>query len=96
MLLKKKLPVEKTALQKTLDSILSQMEGYDADSAEYAKMVEQYVKLTGTHPPVKEARFKLDTLITAGAGLAGIVIIIIFEKAGNVMSSKSFSLAKFK
>lgn len=80
---------DNSAIQKAIDQVLTEMEDVTADSPEFAKMVDQLVTLTKALP-AKEAKVKLDTLITAGASLAGIIMILTFEKAG-IVTSKALS-----
>lgn len=76
-------------LQKAIDQVLTEMEGVTADSSEFAKMREQLVELYKALPK-KEPRVKLDTLLTVGGNLAGILLILNFEKA-HVVTSKALS-----
>lgn len=77
------------AIHKAIDQVTTEMASVTADSPEFAKMVDQLVTLQKALP-AKESRLKLDTLVTVGANLAGIILILGFEKA-NVVTSKALS-----
>jgi len=80
---------ELTALEKAIDQVLKEMETVTADSPEFAKMVDRLVTLHKALPE-KERKVKWDTLITVAGNLAGIVMILSFERA-HVVTSKALS-----
>ena len=79
-------------LEAAIAQVLSEMESLTADSPEYAKMVDQLTKLYSLKPK-KAQGFSKDTLLTVGANLAGIVLILSFEKTG-VITTKALSFVK--
>lgn len=87
-MLKKQQTEEDQALNEAIAHVYRDLEGYDADSPEFAKMVDQLSKLYELKPKPAKDRISTDTLITVGANLAGIVLILGFEKA-NVITSKA-------
>lgn len=80
--------VEPSGLDKAISDVLTQMEGYDADSPEFARMVEQLDKLHKMRTYKREPSVKLDTVLAVAGNLAGIVIILGFERA-HVITSKA-------
>lgn len=83
-------PVEMTHLEKTTDDLLSQMESFTGDDDEYAKMVEQYVKLNSCKPEKALPLIRADTIVAVIGNLLGILLILGFEHT-NVITSKAMS-----
>lgn len=81
---------ELSQLDHAIAGVLSDMEGYDSDSAEYSKQVDQLMKLHSLKEAEKADKKTVspDTLAIVAGNLAGIVIIVGFERA-NVMTSKA-------
>lgn len=82
-------------LQVAIDQVLLEMQTVTADSPEFAKLTDQLVILTKALPN-KEPKVKMDTLLTVGGNLAGILLILNFEKA-NVIATKALGfVGKFR
>lgn len=77
-------------IDEEIKSILDQMQSMTADSSEYARMLAQVEKLNSMKTLNKKEKIRVspDTLVSAGASLGGILLILIFEKA-SVMTTKS-------
>jgi hypothetical protein len=86
----KKLKAEKSGLQVAIDNVLSEMQGFTADSDEYERMVDQLVKLQALKDCERPDRVTKDTLAIIAANLFGIVMIVGYERT-NVMTSKAVS-----
>lgn len=85
-------PIENTnGIDDLIDTVLSEMAGYNSYDEEYAKMVEQLTKLYQIKSLNKdENRVSKDTLVTIAANLLGIVLILGYERA-HVVTSKALS-----
>ena len=85
----------KDGLTKAIDSLLEEMSALSGDDPEYAKMADQLTKLYALkevdHKVESNMRINLDTLAVVGANLAGILMIVGYERE-NVMTSKALSL----
>ena len=82
---------EPSGLSLEIDAFLLAMQKHDKDSPEYATMIDQLKKLY----PLKEydtspRGVSPDTLAIIAGNLAGILIIVGYEKA-NVVASKAAS-----
>lgn len=82
-----KKPVEEPLLKNAMNTILLNMEAYQPDSDEYAKMVEQFVKLSEVMPPEKDNQASADVKLTVAANLVGILMMLGYEH-GHVITSK--------
>lgn len=85
---------EKVTLQDVIDEQLSAMAGFDAHSDEYAaaaKALKTLYEAQALEP--KANRISAETWATIGANLAGIIMILTFEKT-NVLTSKALSYVK--
>lgn len=75
---------------KTLDELINslslQMDTHDAFSDEYATMADQLKKLYSMKHEKKANRPSADTLAVVAGNLAGILLILNFERAGVVTS----------
>lgn len=89
-LFKKKTPTEKSGLEKAIDSVLSDLESYDSDSPEYARSADQLVKLHALKANESPNRVSADTAAIVAGNLAGILIIVGYERT-HVAASKALS-----
>lgn len=89
----KKTRTEPTELDKTIKKVHDEINKFSADSDEFAKMSAQLDRLYKMKTYKKESSVKPDTLINAGVNLAGIVLILGFEKA-HVLSSKALGFVR--
>lgn len=86
-------PIEKTSLDEAIESVLSEMAGPSADSEEYAKMVDQLVKLHAMKTLEGRPRISPDVKATILANLAGILVIVGHERT-HIVTSKALSFIK--
>jgi hypothetical protein len=88
--LMKKTQTEPSALEDAIDNLLSEMKSTDPISDEYGKLVERLDKLHKMKVAEKDNRKRVsaDTIVTVGANLAGIVLILGFERA-HIVTSKA-------
>lgn len=84
-------PTEKSGLEKTIDSLLTQMSVVDADSEAYAAMTNQLVKIYALKEIDKPKRLTPDTLAIVVGNLLGIVLIVGHERA-NIITSKAMNI----
>ena len=71
--------------------LLAEMEGLDPESKEYNEKLEQITKLETLK--VKKTRLSKDAAVSALASLAGIGIVLYYERTGAVVS-KAFGLVR--
>lgn len=88
-----KTPKQPTELDKTITKVHAHLDGLTPDSDEYAKAIAQLDRLYKMKTYKKESSVKPDTLISAGVNLAGIVLILGFERA-HVLSSKALGFVR--
>ena len=81
---------EQTGLDKAIDSVLLEMQGFTADQAEFAQMVDQLDKLYKMKSYDQGSRVKLEALLPVIGNLAGIVMILGFERT-HVVTSKALA-----
>ena len=82
--------IETPTLENIIDSVLTELNSVNADSDEFAKMVDQLEKLYKIKDTQKPDRVKMDTLLPVVGNLFGIVAILGFERA-HVVTSKALS-----
>ena len=85
MLFKK---TEQTKLQKEIDRVLLLMQTESPSSPEYSAIVKNLETLSKTDKFVSESRVNPETLLTVGANLAGIAMILQHENA-HALASKA-------
>lgn len=73
-----------------IEDIISRMKDLEPESKEYASATDQLVKMIKIQEEVTtpEDRISLDTMVTVGAQLLGILLVLNFERA-NVITSKA-------
>lgn len=81
---------EPTELDKAITSILSRMQYVEPDSDEYATLVARLKELHSMKINERNDRNRVsaDAVVTAGASILGILLIIGYEKV-NVVTSKA-------
>ena len=84
----KKPKAEKTGLETTIDNLISEMAGHEGGSEEYTKMTDNLETLYKLKAEDKPDRVDLNTIAIVAGNLAGILIIVGFEKS-HVMTSKA-------
>lgn len=91
----KKLPVEKTGLEKAIDDLFVEMASLTGDDPAYAIMadqVEKLYKLKEVDQKVASSRrVSPDTWATVIANVTGILMIVGHERA-NVVTSRALTL----
>lgn len=83
-------PKHEDRLDDVIDSLILDLQGFSGTDDEYAKMVKQLDMLYKMQANDKPDRVSMDALATITANLAGILMILHFEKV-NVMTSKAMS-----
>lgn len=86
-------PPEKSKLDEAIDNALSELAGPSADSEEYARMVDQLVKLHALKIAESRPRISPDVKATIAANLAGILVIVGHERA-HIVTSKALGFIK--
>lgn len=81
-----------SALDQTMQTLLSEMAGFEGHDKEYGKMVDRLQKLHVVRSERQKDRFpvSLETLITVGSNLLGILMILGYERT-HILSSKALS-----
>jgi hypothetical protein len=80
------------ALEKTIVELQHQMQNADADSEEYATMLNRLERLTKLKKPRFLDKISPDTMFIVGGNLVGIVIIVAYEHS-HIITSKALSFA---
>jgi len=83
-----KKPTVKSGLDRAIDQILAEMEGYTADEEDYDKMTDQLAKLYALKALDKPNRVSPDTLALISGNLLVAVIIVAYEQK-NIITSKA-------
>lgn len=81
----------KDGLDEAIEDVLEAMKDLDPTYDDYAVLVEHLDKLHKIKTYKKEDRVSKDTMLMVGANLAGIVMIMSYEKA-HVITSKAFGM----
>lgn len=71
--------------------LLSELEGMDINSKEYAETLAHITNLETVK--IKKTRLSMDAVVGATASLAGIVLVLNYERAGAIVS-KSFGMVR--
>lgn len=83
-------PKNEDGLDDAMAILLSDMKDFTGSDEEYAKMVRQLDTLSKIKVQNKPDRVSMDTLATVSGNIAGILLILHFEKI-NVVTSKALS-----
>ena len=88
----KKTHAEPSALDLEIKSVLNKMQDITPDTDEYGLLLDRLEKLYKMKVSDKDDRKRVsaDTIVMVGANLAGIVMILGFERA-HVITSKALS-----
>lgn len=81
---------EPTGLQLVIDALEARLVKVQPDTDEYPKMVEQLTKLHKLKESETPKRLSPDVVATVAGNLAGILLILQYERA-NVITSKALS-----
>lgn len=92
----KKNQTEKSGLDIAIDQILSEMQGYTAESDEYAAMVDQLDKLYKMKTADKPSELSKDTLAIVAGNLVAVIVIIAYEQHHVMMTKAMNFLVKFR
>lgn len=86
-----KKPPSDVKLEKAIERVLDHMTTETMTSDDYAKDVDHLVKLHTLKANQAKQRVSKDVLITVGANLAGIILILTHERV-HVVTTKALSL----
>lgn len=75
-------------LDKAIEVALAELSGYKVVDEEYATICEQLEMLYKLRSQKREPAVSMETLVTVGANLAGILLILNHERM-NVVASKA-------
>lgn len=87
---------EPSGLDKAIEDLLKEMDNFEGHTPEYARCNEQLDKLTKMRTYRKDTPSWVGPAITAGATVAGTLIIVSFELAGHSPVSKALTIFKPK
>lgn len=85
-----KSPAEKSGLDKAIDMLFAEMQGFTADTDEYTSMVAHMDTLYKLKEIDKPERVSRDTLAIVAGNLVAAAMILGYERA-NVVTSKALS-----
>lgn len=90
LMFNKKTKEERPGLEKAIDDALMELAGLNADSEEYAKVLEKIERLYKLLEPSPEPSKPVskDALLMVAGNLAGIALILGYERA-HVITSKA-------
>jgi preprotein translocase subunit Sec61beta len=92
MLIFKRKQEEPSQLDMRIEELASELAGHATDTDEYAKMAANLlVLMEAKAKEPKKPKISPDTIAVTVANLAGIVLILMFERAGNVITSKGIN-----
>jgi hypothetical protein len=90
----RKPPARKTSLDEAIESLIKELDGHDGHSNEAKAIAENINTLAEANATLKGADtpdfVSAETLAVIAANLAGILMILSYEKA-NVLTSKALS-----
>lgn len=75
-------------LDEAINRVLSRMQYLEPDSEEYGTLVQRLDKLYSMKNSSSNNRISADAMITVGANLLGIILILGYERA-HVVTSKA-------
>lgn len=83
---KKKTPIDTTDVDAALTDCYAKLRGLAEDSKEYARVVKQINELNKIKKAMtsRKITFSPDALLTAGASLLGILLILNYERADAI------------
>lgn len=82
--------IKPNKLDMEIDSLLEELKYHEKDSKEYAQIVNQLEKLVKMKDIGRNHRIKPDTVAQVAANLAGIGLILNYEKLG-IITTKAMS-----
>ena len=84
------------ALEMVITDLLIELKEENKHSDDYTKLVQQLVTLYGLKENSSRKPLSPDALLAAGANLAGILLILNYEKMGVVTSKALSFVAKLR
>jgi uncharacterized protein (DUF342 family) len=81
---------EPTALDEEIARLLSEMAETEMESEEYSKLTDHFIKLYKLKAETAPKRVSADTWALIAANLAGIILVIGYERA-NVITTKALA-----
>lgn len=84
-------PPSDAKLEEAINRVLLAMQEVSPDSEQYSEMVDQLVKLHTLKVNAAKSRVSKDVLLTVAANLAGILLILQYEKM-QIVTSKAMSI----
>jgi hypothetical protein len=84
---------EDKGLQSAIDAVLYAMQTFDPSSDDYAKLLKQLSKLYKLKEPPAPTRVSPDTLALVLGNLAGVLLIVTYEKH-NIVTSKALTFVQ--
>lgn len=98
---KKETKEEKSELDQEIDAMIEALKGVDGESEQYAKicdntkrLVEMKVLMDGSKEAKPEDidrrnKLNINTIVTVGGYLVGMVLVLFFEADGGVIATKA-------
>lgn len=80
-----------TPLRVVIDDLLAELDSHEPESDEYSKIVDQIVKLYKLQEVDSSQRVSANTWAMIGGNLAGIMLIINYERV-HVVATKALGL----
>ena len=80
---------DKTTLQENIDTLHTQLFSLTAGTSEYDDVLEQLERLYKLKNLNKGFHVDPNVLVAAGASLASVLLVLNYERIGNVLSSKA-------
>lgn len=92
-------PDDKPTLDEAIELLLLEMKSHEAHSAEYSNCVDQLAKLYDIKKSLEKDNKKIvssDQVLSVVGNLAGILLILNFERAGIVTTKALSFVSKIK
>ena len=81
-----------THFDRTIDSVLDQLESFNAEDSEFKTIAENLATLCKAKAAIEpDQRLQKGTVLTVGANILGLLMILDFER-GGVITSKALSM----
>ena len=81
----------KTKIDSEINGVLEEMEHMSSATDEYSTSAKNLETLYRARNLAKEREIDVNKVITAGAYLAGIAMILLFESYGGIITTKALS-----
>ena len=83
--------IERIKLDAEMNRVLDQMDHTDPNSEEYSELMSHLERLSKLRTHERPQRVSRDTLVTAGAGLLSVLVIVGYE-FGHAVTTKAFGV----